>query len=539
MFYQFSRVLSPEDNPIALFCIYIDVITAHIYEDSLRDSYYAVEFNVLDFVNSNGRLLNGNCCSGYKSSGLCRGGNATCRPYWKICISEQQNKISTIIMPKERREEQLSTKKPSIFRNIINRIFWTSSTTSPNDSKKAGTGKTLTNTSSSNSCSIAFWMTDIITNNSLPIKLKTIISSHKLFNNSADELKSKQLLVLIEVWHKQKPDTNDKLVTRYIETKNISIDSNSIDGSDWNYNGKSSSISSASSGGGGGGYLQKRNNSTNVQFSFRWRITPTYEIFMNETRDESRCPVGWKGDNCDEPICMESCHPSHGYCEQPGKCQCKFGWTGLNCDYCMTIPGCAHGYCTKPLECRCEEGWTGMFCNAPKCKDGCDQKNGYCSVPGECKCRFGWEGDNCTQCSTLPGCQHGSCHEPLDCNCNDGWEGMFCSTPICSVGCDKQQGWCRRPKECRCKIGWTGSNCTDCVPYPGCDQGSCNTNPWTCDCKPGWGGITCSERLDWCELNPNPCTNSGTCINVEKAEGSYLCKCVVGYTGRHCEQLAN
>ncbi|RWS08772.1 delta-like protein 1 [Dinothrombium tinctorium] len=108
---------------------------------------------------------------------------------------------------------------------------------------------------------------------------------------------------------------------------------------------------------------------------------------------------------------------------------------------------------------------------------------------------------------------------------------------MCAAGCDLENGWCRRPNECRCRVGWKGVNCTECVPYPGCEHGNCDTTPWTCKCEPGYGGITCSERLDWCDKDPNPCLNKGICISVEKADGSYICQCPLGYNGKHCERL--
>ena len=156
---------------------------------------------------------------------------------------------------------------------------------------------------STTSCSVAYWTTDTISNTSLPISLRTVISHKKLFNDSLDATK-KRLLVLVEVWHKQKADTNDKLITRYVETKNVTLESNSVEESEWHYSGRNN----------------KRNNSTNVQFLFRWRISPTFVDYLNSTL-EHKCPSGWKGDNCEQPICMESCHQSHGwqlielYCE--------------------------------------------------------------------------------------------------------------------------------------------------------------------------------------------------------------------------------
>lgn len=148
----------------------------------------------------------------------------------------------------------------------------------------------------------------------------------------------------------------------------------------------------------------------------------------------------------------------------------------------------------------------------------------------------------------MPGCQHGTCDEPLDCNCQHGWQGTFCSTPICADGC--ANGWCQNPGECRCKVGFRGQNCSECVPYPGCEHGDCiNNEPWTCGCQTGYGGFTCNERLDWCEqitrstsnqtdLSQPICQNGGTCISVEQSGGSYRCHCSLGYTGKHCEQIA-
>lgn len=78
------------------------------------------------------------------------------------------------------------------------------------------------------------------------------------------------------------------------------------------------------------------------------------------------CPHGYRGSECDEPVCLEGCHPEHGYCEQPGQCLCRLGWTGMQCKDCLTLPGCAHGGCHRPFECRCQPGWSGILCSSRK-----------------------------------------------------------------------------------------------------------------------------------------------------------------------------
>lgn len=43
-------------------------------------------------------------------------------------------------------------------------------------------------------------------------------------------------------------------------------------------------------------------------------------------------------------------------------------------------------------------------------------------------------------------------------------------------------------------------------------------------------GVNCEENLDECLSNP--CQNGGTC---DDRENGYVCYCVAGYAGVHCE----
>ncbi|XP_015789655.1 neurogenic locus protein delta [Tetranychus urticae] len=354
-------------------------------------------------------------------------------------------------------------------------------------------------------------------------KQQPLSSANRTSSTEPNPLLQKVIL-LVEVWHKSNAG-HDKLITRHLELRNTTLQLLPLeDDTIWEI---------------GGPNYSSPNTTSGIKFRYRWRITGSLKYSSADNNDNNNvipdCPPGFRGDDCNSPICKTGCHSTHGYCNEPNECKCKFGWTGEFCSLCVPMPGCIHGSCSKPFECRCEEGWSGMFCDKPTCKPGCHPQNGYCEHPGECRCRFGYRGDNCTECATMPGCQNGDCENPLDCNCFKGWTGLFCNIPICSEGCDLEHGWCRRPNECRCRVGWSGSNCSECVPYPGCKMGNC-TQPWTCDCQPGWGGIDCSEKLDYCELNDNPCLNGGTCISVEKNDGNFICRCNLGFEGKRCER---
>lgn len=140
------------------------------------------------------------------------------------------------------------------------------------------------------------------------------------------------------------------------------------------------------------------------------------------------CETGFTGDDCDVPICEESCG-DHGKCFKPNKCQCRSGWRGRLCDEPICSQSCRHGECVGPNTCSCTKGWVGPTCIV-RCEYGKYQAN-----------TFGPNG------------------KPIQtCQCDRGWSGMACMSPTCAKhGC--VNGKCTEPDVCVCDTGWAGPSC--------------------------------------------------------------------------------
>ncbi|XP_071548021.1 uncharacterized protein [Panulirus ornatus] len=254
----------------------------------------------------------------------------------------------------------------------------------------------------------------------------------------------------------------------------------------------------------------------------------------------TQCSEGWTGEDCQQPVCREGCHPEHGNCSRPGQCRCAPGWGGPLCSECVKPTNCEHGSCTANEPCVCHEGWSGPMCTRPKCREDCHPGHGYCDQPGECKCRIGWSGPTCQECKPLLGCVNGVCTKPLECRCKPGWTGPLCQTPVCAEGCNKTHGYCNKPLECRCEVGWWGEKCDMCFPYPGCKHGNCS-EPWECVCHPGWTGLLCDTsngERGFCQRHAGLCLNGGTCIDTPGGQ-NYTCSCPSLFTGQRCDYLAD
>src|SRR5207253_2511705 len=77
---------------VTIINIVVLIVTFYLTFTSATRDAIAVDVDLIRYQNPEGRLSNGNCCSGYKSSldgmgGICRGGNSSCSPYFKVCVT--------------------------------------------------------------------------------------------------------------------------------------------------------------------------------------------------------------------------------------------------------------------------------------------------------------------------------------------------------------------------------------------------------------------------------------------------------------------
>uniref|UniRef100_A0A3P9H8Z2 Delta-like protein n=1 Tax=Oryzias latipes TaxID=8090 RepID=A0A3P9H8Z2_ORYLA len=273
------------------------------------------------------------------------------------------------------------------------------------------------------------------------------------------------------------------------------------------------------------------------------------------------CLTGWKGEYCQEPICLEGCNESNGTCKLPGECDCRDGWQGLFCDVCQLHPACKHGTCKEPWQCTCKEGWGGIYCDEDLnyCTHHKPCVNGAtCMNTGQgsytCACLPGFTGVDCElevhECDSKPCYNGGRCLESENgyrCVCANGFEGPQCEHRMLTCA-DKpcfHGGKCRERGNgqkylCECQAGYTGLNCEKkvdkCTSLQCTNGGHCvvQGNIRMCSCRLGFTGVRCEINIDECASNP--CANGSTCMD---RINDYSCSCPPGYVGRHCDRPLN
>uniref|UniRef100_A0A8C7GQ96 Delta-like protein n=2 Tax=Oncorhynchus kisutch TaxID=8019 RepID=A0A8C7GQ96_ONCKI len=146
-----------------------------------------------------------------------------------------------------------------------------------------------------------------------------------------------------------------------------------------------------------------------------------------------------------------------------------------------------HYTCDRDGQLSCLPGWKGEYCEEPICLVGCSEGNGNCSSPGECglclihvgvrlcSCRSGFTGQRCeiniNECAGNPCTNGGTCLDRINdytCACPPGYAGRNCDRVLeeCSMRpclngglCTGEGGPGKSPTTCICPAGFTGPRC--------------------------------------------------------------------------------
>jgi Notch-like protein len=270
------------------------------------------------------------------------------------------------------------------------------------------------------------------------------------------------------------------------------------------------------------------------------------------------CADGFDGDWCDNNIddCVEDACANGGVCVDgiaSFTCDCAEGYEGAACedniDDCDPNPCANDGVCedgVASFTCACVEGFEGTLCdnNIDDCIDAACANGGVCldGVAGfTCECAEGFYG---LICDVLSLCTDTPCQNDGDC-----LEEVAQPAPSCLVGQDV--GGCEESQLCQdtvcalddycCNAKWDGA-CANCAKgdegYDGLDCSSvgyaCSGGPlsFVCECVVGFTGDFCEENIDDCA--DDLCQNDGKCVD---GVNSYTCDCPEGVSGANCENI--
>ncbi|CAF0793366.1 unnamed protein product [Didymodactylos carnosus] len=154
----------------------------------------------------------------------------------------------------------------------------------------------------------------------------------------------------------------------------------------------------------------------------------------------------------------------------------------------------------------------------------------------------------CDPCLTDPCLNNGTCRtlsvEQYQCDCMPAYHGQQCEMTIdaCFDNPCKNDGRCEALTDgrfrCHCMPGFTGYRCdiniNDCFQHRCENNATCidKINAYNCLCPPMFTGRYCEQKLNWCDINLNPCVNNGQCVRL--ANGGYDCVCQPGFRGQNC-----
>ncbi|CAH8444816.1 unnamed protein product [Schistosoma turkestanicum] len=313
------------------------------------------------------------------------------------------------------------------------------------------------------------------------------------------------------------------------------------------------------------------------------------------------CPPGYNGSRCEDEILECAFNP----CKHDGtcidlingfQCICPLGYEGVTCEdeinECSSSP-CKNGAQCEDLinnyTCHCLPGWTGLHCenrirpcaaNSSLCLNNATcldlvttnediEMNNVSNDLFQCLCPEGFHGKLCetkiinNYCTEIV-CQNGGQCNILDngkeyCTCLNNYHGLYCEAEkkqteqnVELFKTEKEQNEIKK---------------FDCFNTPCLNNGTCHVlddisnfstittinnatvninsrdGSTVCHCKPGFSGRYCENVQDSCQHVS--CHNGGVCmsqddnnaknLSVLTSKSSYTCICQPGYSGKHCE----